>query len=71
MSPELYSQIEVGTESMEDRLFWANELGVTEEVFCNAVLKAGRRLNDVRAELGLARILIFPGPQHDRKFHLV
>ena len=72
MSCELYNQIEVSIESLTERMFWADELGVSEKDLCLAVLKVGGRLNDVRAELGLAQILIFPSTQRDaRKFHLV
>ena len=72
MSPKLYDHIEVDIESPTARLFWTNELDVSEKDLRLAVLKAGCRLNDVRAELGLAQILIFPSaPRDARRFHLV
>jgi hypothetical protein len=72
MLPKLYSQIKVSIESPKERLLWANELGVSEKDLCLAVLNVGDRLNDVRAELGLAQILIFPSAQRDgRRFHLI
>jgi hypothetical protein len=60
MTPELFKILKVDIFDTTQRRMWAQEPNVTEADLCRAVLKVGQRLNDVRAELGLAEILIFP-----------
>jgi hypothetical protein len=60
MTPDLFKVLKVDIFDATQRRMWAQELEVTEADLCRAVLKVGQRLNDVRAELGLAEILIFP-----------
>jgi hypothetical protein len=60
MPPELFKDLKVDIFDTTQRRMCAQELNVTEADLCRAVLKVGQRLNDVRAELGLAEILIFP-----------
>ncbi len=60
MTPELFKVLKVDIFDTAQRRMWARELNVTEADLCRAVLKVGQRLNYVRAQLGLAEILIFP-----------
>jgi hypothetical protein len=60
MTPDLFKVLKVDIFDPTQRRMWARELEVTEADLCRAVLKVGQRLNDVRVELGLAEILIFP-----------
>jgi hypothetical protein len=50
----------VTLETPEQAAFWVNEFGVSLPTLMLALHKVGPRLNDVREELGLARIYVFP-----------
>ena len=60
MRPKQFDEMIVSFETPERIALWENELGVPYSVLQSAVRNAGPLLNDVREELGLARIYIFP-----------
>lgn len=59
MRPKQFDEI-VSFETPERIALWENELGAPFSVLQSAVRNVGPLLNDVREELGLARIYIFP-----------
>jgi hypothetical protein len=60
MRPRFYDHILVALDTPEQAALWTSELGVSLPRLKLALHFAGPVLNDVRAELGLARIYIFP-----------
>ena len=60
MKPKLFDHIIVGLDTPEKAKFWQDELGVSLPTLQVALHRAGPLLNDIREELGMARIYIFP-----------
>jgi hypothetical protein len=60
MRPKFFDHIVVALDTPEQQKLWMEELGVSAPTLDRVVKKAGPFLNDVRAELGLARIYLFP-----------
>jgi hypothetical protein len=60
MRPRFYDHILVSLDTPEQAALWTSELGVSLATLKLALHNAGPVLNDIRAELGLARIYIFP-----------
>ena len=58
--PKFFDQMIVDTGTAERALLWTQELGVTLPALEIALHRAGPLLNDVREELGMARLYIFP-----------
>ena len=55
-----FDHILVTLDTPEQAGLWMKELGVSLPVLKLALRKAGPVLNDIRAELGLARVYVFP-----------
>jgi hypothetical protein len=60
MGPNLYDDMRVSIETPEQAAMWVNELGISIPTLMLVLKKVGPRLNDVREELGMAWVYIFP-----------
>ena len=60
MTPRFYDHILVTLDNPDEEALWTTDLGVSLPTLKLALHAAGPILNNVRAELGLARIYIFP-----------
>jgi hypothetical protein len=60
MRPKLFDDMIVTMDTPEHARLWMAELGVSLPTLQLALNRVGNRLNDVREELGMARLYIFP-----------
>jgi hypothetical protein len=60
MRPKLFDDMIVSLGTPEHVALWVNEFGVPYEAIRAAIQKVGPRFNDIRDELGMARVYIFP-----------
>ena len=60
MRPEFFDDMIVTLETPDEVKLWTGQFGVSLPSLQVAIHKAGNRFNDIREQLGLARIHIFP-----------
>jgi hypothetical protein len=60
MTPKMFDHIIVDADTPERARIWTQELGVSLPALQLALHRAGPLLNDIRQELGMARVYIFP-----------
>lgn len=60
MKPKFLDHLIVDLDTPEEAKLWQDELGVSLPALRVAMYRVGPRLNDIREELGMARIYIFP-----------
>jgi hypothetical protein len=60
MRPKFFDHLIVSLDTPELIQLWTNEFDVSVPGLQFAMSKAGNRYNDIRQQLGLARLYIFP-----------
>jgi len=60
MRPKFFDDMIVSLETPEQVRLWTTQFGVSVSDLELAMARAGNRFNDIREELGLARIYFFP-----------
>jgi hypothetical protein len=64
MRPKLFDHLIVDVDTPEHARLWTQELGVSLPRLQLALHRVGPLLNDIREELGMARIYFFPRDEH-------
>ena len=64
MRPTLFEDMIVSLDTPEAAKLWTAQFNVSLAGLQLAIAKAGNRFNDIREELGMARLYFFPRDEH-------